>query len=85
MEMLEMASRNAPLFWCVWCEDGGPPTVKHPDFDTARSEAKRLARANPTRRFIVLAAALAYEIDNLVETTFDGPGAPDIFDAQVPF
>ena len=63
-----------PLFWCVWCEDGGSPTVKHREFETARAEAKRLARNNPGNRFVVLCAALAYEKRDLDETTFTEEG-----------
>jgi hypothetical protein len=59
-----------PLFWCVWSEGGGSPTVKHASFTKAKSEAQRLARANPGRRFVVLAAALAYVKDDLRETRF---------------
>lgn len=59
-----------PLFWCVWCEGGGSPTVKHGAFGAAKAEAQRLARNNPGKRFIVLAAALAYQKNDLVETRF---------------
>lgn len=73
-----------PLFWCVWCEDGGSPTVKHPEFRTAQAEAKRLARMNPGRRFVVMAAALGYQKSDLIETRFDGP-ALDLLDQEIPF
>ena len=54
-------TENAPFFWIVWCEGGGNPTVKHADYDRAKREAQRLARANPGRRFVVLAAAIAFD------------------------
>lgn len=44
---------DAP-FWMVWCPTGNAPTVKHPNFQTAKQEAERLARANPGRKFHVL-------------------------------
>lgn len=59
-----------PLFWCVWNEGGGSPTVKHADFSRAKSEAQRLARMNPGKRFVVLAAALAYVKDDVREVQF---------------
>lgn len=65
-----MADKSEPLFWCVWAEGGGNPTVKHADFRKAKSEAKRLARNNPGQRFVVLAAALAYEKRDLDEIGF---------------
>lgn len=60
-----------PQYWCVWCEGGGSPTVKHDDFSSARSEAQRLARQNPGKRFAVLAAAVAYIKDDVREVRFD--------------
>ena len=64
---------HEPLFWCVWCDGGGSPTVKHRDFVTARQEAQRLARANPGKRFVVLAAAVAYQKRDLDEVRFSEP------------
>lgn len=68
-----------PLFWCVWAEGGGSPTVKHETFPDAKREAQRLARANPGQRFVVLAAALGYQKRDLDETHFED------WDAGVPF
>lgn len=62
-----------PLFWCVWREGGGSPTVKHQSFAKAKSEAQRLARHCPGDRFVVLAAALAYQKRDLDEVRFQ-PG-----------
>jgi hypothetical protein len=78
---------NEPLFWCVWCDGGGSPTVKHREFDTAKREAQRLARMNPGQRFVVLAAALAYQKRDLDEIRFDQdrPIWADDMDAEVPF
>jgi hypothetical protein len=41
-------------FWLVWNEQGHIPTHKHPTEDSARTEAERLARANPGQQFHVL-------------------------------
>lgn len=59
-----------PLFWCVWAEDGASPTVKQTSFAKAKREAQRLARENSGRRFIVMAAAVAFQKQDLVETRF---------------
>lgn len=59
-----------PPFWLVWCEDGGAPTVKHEDFARARSEAQRLARLNPGKHFVVMAAAIGFAKRDLDETRF---------------
>lgn len=78
--------KSEPLFWCVWAENGGSPTVKHLGITSARKEAQRLARANPGQRFIVLAAALAYvkrdvdEISFVERDTWDDP-----MDSEIPF
>lgn len=45
---------EAESFFTVWCEDGGTPTVKHPDVCLAQAEARRLAKMNPNRRFWVM-------------------------------
>lgn len=80
-----------PLFWCVWNEGGGSPTVKHVEFSTAKGEAQRLARLNPGKRFIVLAAALAYVKDDVREVKFsayptdDHPQGCLCLDCEVPF
>ena len=38
----------------VWCTTQGPPTLMHPNVESAREEAKRLAKMNPETDFIVL-------------------------------
>lgn len=79
-----------PLFWCVWAENGGAPTIKHADFGTAKREAQRLARNIPGQRFVVLAAAVAFQKQELVETRFGGgpenhPRGCMCIDCEVPF
>jgi len=81
-------SEVQPLFWCVWCEGGGNPTVKHREFTSAKAEAQRLARANPGRRFVVLAAAVAYVKRDLDEVRFSSgfwPDEPSDLDDMIPF
>ena len=41
-------------FWMVWNPNGGSPTVKHQSEDDAKTEAERLARIYPNKRFWVL-------------------------------
>lgn len=43
-------------FWVVWCDCGGPPTVKHDSFESAKAEASRLAQRNEGKTFHVLEA-----------------------------
>lgn len=78
-----------PLFWCVWCEGGGNPTVKHRDYTAAKAEAQRLARQHPGRRFVVLAAAVAFVKRDLDEVRFEARqfehGPVDDFDDGIPF
>lgn len=62
-----------PLFWCVWADGGGTPTVKHSGYEDARREAQRLARNNPGQRFVVLAAAVAFVKRDVDEVRFE-PG-----------
>lgn len=62
------------LFFLVWCENGGAPTVRHADYLTASREAKRLARANPGRRFTVMVAVRGFEVNDLRETAYLGEG-----------
>jgi hypothetical protein len=77
--------KSEPHFWLVWCEGGGPPTVKHDNFATARAEAQRLARANPGRRFLVLMPALAVTKNDILETKFGKPSWRDEFAEEIPF
>jgi hypothetical protein len=79
-----------PVFWCVWAENGGSPTVKHATFDNAKREAQRLARANPERRFVVLAAAVSFQKQEFVETRFsdnraEHPSDCMCLDCELPF
>ncbi|WP_068091037.1 hypothetical protein [Novosphingobium rosa] len=66
-----MADQTAPPFWLVWCENGGPPTVKHPDEGSANREADRLAKCSPGRRFFVLATISAVTHHHTVVERFD--------------
>lgn len=77
---------SEPLFWCVWCENGGSPTVKHEQYSTARNEAKRLARVHPGKRFVVMAAAVGFLKSDLIETRFEGLIAcRQMLDDEIPF
>lgn len=78
-----------PLFWCVWNEGGGSPTVKHASYAAAREEARRLARVAPGQRFVVLAAAVAYVKDDIREVRFtqeaEHPRGCMCLECEVPF
>lgn len=52
--------KEEPQFWMVWSPQGNPPRFRHDTFDSARDEAKRLARLDPGRTFIVLCAVRGY-------------------------
>ena len=76
---------SEPLFWCVWNEGGGSPTVKHSDYATARREAQRLARQHPGNRFVVLAAAVAFEKRDLDEVRYGHVADQWELDQEIPF
>lgn len=78
---------SEPLFWVVWAEGGGSPTVKHHSQDTANAEAKRLARVNPGIRFVVLQPLRAVVKNDLITTTFKAglPTWADEMDEEIPF
>lgn len=61
-------------YWVVWCEDGAQPTVKHWNIEAAKTEAQRLARLHPGRRFAVLFSLMAFERRDLDQTIYtEGP------------
>lgn len=64
-----------PNFYLVWAEETGRTNYRHSLIESARAEAERLARENPTRKFYVLEAkgfaevpappAIYHELDDL--------------------
>lgn len=54
---------ESPLtkYWMVHCLGRGAPNVCHETRDSAAKEASRLAVANPSETFVVLAAVDAFE------------------------
>lgn len=52
-----MSADPKPPFWLVWRRGGRPPVFEHPSYQAARTEAERLAQANPGSEFYVLAPA----------------------------
>ena len=62
--------REQEPFYVVWCPQGGSPTVRHDSLHKAHEEAKRLARANRGREFIVLCAFTAYQCSDLMQTDY---------------
>ena len=73
----------ASLFFLVWCEGGGAPTVPHKDYHTASREAKRLARAHPGHRVTVMVAVRGFELNELRETEY--LGETETIDGAIPF
>ena len=72
-----------PRFWCVWNEGKRSPTVKHDSYHQAKTDAMRLARSNPGDRFVVLAAAAAFEKVDVQKIEYaDAPWADD---SHIPF
>jgi len=55
-------------YWVVWCVGGGPPTFKHGSFESADTEAKRLARLHCGEEFVVLESVRAHLAHGLVST-----------------
>lgn len=52
--------REQPQFWMVWNPEGRAPTYRHETGESARDEAKRLARIHPGQTFVVLCAMRGY-------------------------
>lgn len=76
-------------FYMVWNPDGRAPTYRHPSYKAAMGEARRLARANPSDEFIILAAVATAKVPDPVEVTpFTGPitvSAEEDGDPDIPF
>jgi hypothetical protein len=65
-------------FHLVWNPSGHNPNFRHPDRDSAITEAERLARAHPGQQFFVLAATDLRIVDamqriELQPTVFEPP------------
>lgn len=63
---------KAEHYFVVWCEGGGTPTVKHPDWLSAKREAQRLAREHRGHRFTVMVAVAGFQAIDLQETEYLG-------------
>lgn len=46
--------KGPELFWLVWANDCSVPTVKHPSFAEAATEAARLKNKEPNKTFFIL-------------------------------
>lgn len=56
---------DASIFWMVWEPESGYTKKRHPNFNAADAEAKRLARANRGKRYYVLRGVCYAEVNNL--------------------
>lgn len=74
--------KHSPFF-LVWCEGGGPPSVRHHTYVQAKKEAQRLARSMPGLRFTVLVAVQGFEVMDLREVTYLGTDSS--LDDEIPF
>lgn len=54
-------------FFMVWNPNGGPPTYRHGDLDSAEREAKRLAEKAPGQEFYTLCAVSVAKVREPVE------------------
>jgi hypothetical protein len=62
------SDRVATYFYIVLDEQGR--TYRHSTLDTAKEDAKNLARSNPGQSFVVMEAVVAYLVDNIVEVEY---------------
>jgi hypothetical protein len=60
--MSEPVTQQPAVFYMVWTKTGRPPRFTHESFDAAATEAQRLARYHPGRKFIVLKAVAKYYV-----------------------
>ncbi|MGV2135182.1 hypothetical protein ACQZ4O_15900 [Agrobacterium vitis] len=58
-----MSEPNPARFYMVFNPAANPPTYMHPSRQSAIDEAKRLAAKGPGKRFFVLEACEAYQVD----------------------
>lgn len=65
-------------FWMVWNLNGNQPRYTHTSESLAENEAKRLARANPGERFVVLEAVSAHQVTDMHSISLRDCGDSDI-------
>ena len=74
--------------WVVYNPDGRAPHYTHQSFESAKQEAKRLARNNPDQRFFVMesvAMAIKRDVDFCVySSNVAGQPQADLED-EIPF
>ena len=74
-----MNKKDIP-FWLVWCPTGFPPKFKHTTYDSAETEAARLAQECPGKEFyVIMPVTKAVKTDVLIERYVD-----KVFD-ELPF
>lgn len=73
-----MTTKTTP-YWLVWMEGGGPPTVHHDTQSDAETEAERLAKQFPGRRFVVLVPIARFTEQRVTIERFE------VDDDSVPF
>lgn len=74
--------------WVVYNPNGRAPHYKHTSFESAKQEAKRLARQNPDQRFYVMesvAMALKRDVDFFIYSS-NSAGQPQAdLEDEIPF
>lgn len=68
-------------FFVVWKHDGGSPTVRHPNYDSAYQECERLARKHKAKFHVLRVVCTMAPADIHV----DGPAPEDYADYSIPF
>jgi len=69
--MSQFTHRTKP-WWCVWEVGGPPPVLAYLSCQHARGDAKRLARENPGKQYVVFKADSIFAVRDEVASLCDG-------------
>lgn len=74
--------KKESTFWLVWNPGGGSPTMRHPTYESAVAEARRLAESNASARFYVLSASDVFFKDSVRHESLS---KPYVYANEMPF